>query len=464
VHGLTTRLRNRSVALLNRYFTGSSMDYKQIFAIIIPIFVDSAFIVLMAIMNTAMISSSGVAAVSAVSMVDSINMFIINLFVAVATGGTVIVAQYKGSGNDAMVSKAASQSVSTVALLSILLCVVMIVFHGSVIEMLFGSAEADVLHNAKIFLIGSCISYPFLAIYQAVTGALRGVAETKACLMLSVIMNLSYFLLNLVLVKGFDLGVVGLSISLIAARVLGMVVSIIYLLRYNQTLRFKLKHLLQTNWSLLRKIMYIGVPFALEQMFFNGGKLLTQTFIVQLGTLAITVNAIANSLSMLFQIGGMALGAAIVTVVGQSIGRKNMDDARKFISSFLGLSNVFFVVITIILLAIFPLLVHLYAPPEEIVPDIFALIVLISVSQPLLWSISFILPSALRAAGDSKFTSISSLLTMWLLRIILGYVLGITLGFGLMGVWVAMVAEWGVRGAVFYWRYKGDKWYKHKLI
>jgi putative MATE family efflux protein len=440
------------------------MDYKQIFAIIIPIFVDSAFIVLMAIMNTAMVSSSGVAAVSAVSMVDSINMFIINLFVAVATGGTVIVAQYKGNGNEEMMSKAASQAISAVALLSVLISALVIVFHASALEMLFGDAEADVLHNARIFLIGSCISYPFFAIYQAVSGALRGVAETKACLMLSLILNVSYFLLNIVLIKWFDLGVVGLSISLIVARVLGMVVSILYLVRYNQTLRFKLKHLLQTHLSLLRKIMYIGLPFAAEQMFFNGGKLLTQTFIVQLGTMAITVNAIAGSLSMLFQIGGVALGAAIVTVVGQSIGRKNIADARKFVSSFLGLSNVFFVLITIVLLAIFPLLVHLFAPPEEIVPDIFALIILISITQPLFWSFSFILPSALRAAGDSKFTSVSSLLTMWLFRIILGYVLGITLGFGLMGVWVAMVAEWGVRGVVFYWRFKGDKWYKHKLI
>ncbi len=464
MQGQSTRLRNRSVALLNRYFSGSSMDYKQIFAIIIPIFVDSAFIVLMAILNTAMVSSSGVAAVSAVSMVDSVNMFIISMFVAIATGGTVIVAQYKGSGNEEMVSKAASQSISAVAVLSLIISALVIVFHSSVLDFLFGGADPEVLSSAKIFLIGSCISYPFFAIYQAVSGALRGVAETKACLMLSLILNVSYLLLNILLIKGFELGVVGLSISLILARVFGMVVAIAYLVRYNQSLRFKLKHLLQTHLSLLRKIMYIGLPFAAEQMFFNGGKLLTQTFIVQLGTMAITVNAIAGSLSMLFQIGGVALGAAIVTVVGQSIGRKNIEDARKFVSSFLMLSNVFFVFITVILLAIFPMLVHLYAPPENIVPDIFALTLLISITQPLLWSLSFILPSALRAAGDSKFTSITSLLTMWLFRIILGYVLGITLGFGLMGVWVAMVAEWGVRGIAFYWRFKGDKWYKHKLI
>ncbi|MGR7943012.1 MULTISPECIES: MATE family efflux transporter [unclassified Paenibacillus] len=440
------------------------MDYKQIFAIIIPIFVDSAFIVLMAILNTAMISSSGVAAVSAVSMVDSINIFVLNLFAAIATGGTVIVAQYKGSGNTEMVPKAAAQAISTVTLISVVISAIVLIFHTSVLGMLFGNADADVLDNASIFLIGSTISYPFLAVYFAITGVLRGVAETKATLMLSLILNISYFLLNVILVKGFDMGVVGLSISLIAARVIGLIVSVVYLLKFNHSFRIKLSHMFHVNVSLLKKIMFIGLPFAAEQMFFNGGKLLTQTFIVQLGTLAITVNAIAGSISMLLQIGGNALSTAIVTVVGISIGRKNVEDARKFIKSFMNLSSLFFVFISGLVLLLFPLIVGLYAPPDEIIPSIFWLVLLISAAQPILWSFSFILPSALRAAGDSKFTSVTSLLTMWLLRIFLGYFLAITLGYGIMGVWIAMIAEWAVRGVFFYWRYKGDKWYQHKLV
>lgn len=464
VHPAQTKARQKGIVALNKYFSGNAMDYKQIFAIIFPVFVDSAFIVLMALMNTAMISSSGVAAVSAVSMVDSINIFIINLFVAIATGGTVIVAQYKGSRNGEMVSKAAAQAISAVAAVSIVISAIVIGFHAPTLNLLFGNAEADVLDNAKIFLIGSCISYPLIAVQQAVIGVLRGVAETKACLFLSLVMNLSYFLLNILFIKLFDMGVIGLSISLIAARVLGMAVSLIYLFKYNRTLRIKLKHTLEFHWSILKKILFIGIPFAAEQMFFNGGKLLTQTFIVQLGTLAITVNAISGSLSMLFQIGGTTLSVAIVTVVGQCIGRNDVKDARKFIKSFMWLSSLFFVLIAAILLPLYPLLVGMYAPPDEIVPDIFSLILLISIAQPFLWSLSFIMPSALRAAGDSTFTSVTSLLTMWLFRIILGYILGITLGMGIWGVWLAMVAEWGVRGIVFAWRFKGDKWYKHKLI
>lgn len=456
--------KEKSNTFLNKYFTGKTLDFRQIIAIIIPIFVDQAFIILMALLNTAMIASSGVAAVSAVSMVDSINIFLVNVFVAVATGGTVIVAQYKGSGNPEMVSKSATQAITAVTMLSVVICGLVITFHTPILNLLFGKAEAEVFENARIFLIGSCISYPFIAIFQAVTGVLRGVAETKACLGLSLIMNLTYLGLNILLITVFDMGIMGLIISMITARVLGMSISMYYLIKINQTLKYRIKEALKLDFSILKKIMMIGIPFAAEQMFFNGGKLLTQTFIVQLGTLAITVNAISGSISLLFQIGGSALSIAVVTVVGQCIGNGSIPDARKFIKSFIGLSTAFFILVAAIIIPLFPFIVGLFSPPAEIVPDIFALTLLIAITQPIFWSISFILPSALRAAGDSNFTSLTSLLSMWVLRVILGYVLGITLGLGIMGVWIAMVTEWGVRGIIFWCRFRGDKWYRRKLI
>lgn len=461
---LKSRLGKRTVYVLEKYFTGESIDYRQIIAIITPLLVDQAFIILMSLLNTAMISSSGVAAVSAVSMVDSLNIFLVNVFIAIATGGTVIVAQYRGNGNHKMVTRAASQAISAVAVISIAISVIVIIFHQPTLKLLFGNAEEEVLHNAKIYLIGSCISYPFIAIFQAILGALRGVAETKPCLGLSLMMNITYLLLNILFITILDMGVMGLVISLNLSRLLGMVTSIYYLLKINHSLRYRLKRAFTFDVSIVKKIMFIGIPFAAEQMFFNGGKLLTQTFIVQLGTLALTVNAIGSSIAMLFQIGGNALSLAIVTVVGQCIGAGHIQDARKFVRSFLLCSSLFFVAISLLIFPLFPFIVQLFSPPEEIISTLFVIMLMTGLAQPFLWSISFIMPSALRAAGDSKFTSIASLLTMWLFRVVLGYLLGIVWGYGIIGVWIAMIAEWGVRSVVFYCRFRGDKWLKHKLV
>jgi putative MATE family efflux protein len=459
-----SRLRTKTQFYLDKYFSGESMDYRQILALFFPILIDQAFIVGLNLVNTAMISSSGVGAVSAVNMVDSLNIFLINVFVAVATGGTVVVAQYKGSGNSQMVSRATAGSITSVSMIALGIGLLIIGFHNPLLQLLFGSASPEVLDSARVYLIGSSISFLGIAIVQAVCGALRGIGKSRASLFLSLIMNVLYVLLNIVFINYLHMGVLGMTIAINIARFAGAACALYYLFKMDATLHIRIRDLFHIPISMLKKILFIGVPFAAEQMFFNGGKLLTQVFIVSMGTYAIATNAIASSLAGVFQIPAAALSIMMVTVVGQCIGRGNVADARKFVKSFLWLGALFLTIIGLILMPFFSLLVGLFSPPPEIVDDIFWVLFMTVIVQIPLWSISFILPSALRAAGDARFTSISSMLSMWLFRVILGYVLGVTLGMGIFGVWLAMNCEWGVRGAVFLWRFRGDKWYKHKLI
>lgn len=459
-----TALKNRLEIFLEKHFSGNTMDYRTVIAITLPILVDQTFIVCLGLLNTAMISSSGVAAVSAVNMVDSLNNFLANVFIAVSTGGTVVVAQYKGNGNNEMVSKAAAGSISSVILMAFSISVLFIVFHMPALGLLFGGAEADVLHNARIYLIGSAASYCGLAGAEAVCGALRGIGETKSSLVISVILNVSYVVLNGLFIGILHMGVFGMVISLNIARYLGALYAFVYLIRRNTTLAFRIRSLLQVRFSMVKKIMFIGLPFAAEQMFFNGGKILTQTFIVKLGTYALAVNAICGSISMLFQIPANAFCLAVITVVGQCIGRREIDDARKFIRSFLWLSSFSFVALTVLIMPFYRPLVAMFSPPDQIIHTIFIILVVNAAAQALLWSISFVTPSALRAAGDSNFTSVVSMLSMWLFRVVLGYILGVVLPFGIIGVWLAMDCEWGVRGLVFMLRFKGKKWYRHQLI
>ncbi len=459
-----TNLKIKTRQILDRRFTGEFLNYRTIVAIFLPILVDQAFVVCLNLLNTAMISSSGVAAVSAVNMVDSLNIFLVNVFIAVSTGGTVVVAQYKGNGNEPMVSKAAAGSVSSVFLLALFVASLVMVFHNSTLNLLFGGAEPEVFHNARIYLIGSCLSYCGIATEEAVCGALRGVGETKSSLTLSLIMNLSYVFLNLIFINVFHMGVLGMVIALNISRYTGAVCAILYLVKRNESLRFRIKDAIHFNLSMLKKILYIGLPFAAEQMFFNGGKILTQTFIVSLGTFAMATNAICNSLSTLFQIPANAMILTTVTVVGQCVGHRNIPDARKFIKSFLVAGSLSFVVMSIVILPLFYPLVSLFNPPPEIVPDILIIVITTAIAMIPLWAASFLTPAALRAAGDSKFTSMMSMLSMWLFRVVLGYVLGIAMGFGILGVWIAMDCEWGVRSLIFLTRFRGKKWYQHHLI
>lgn len=449
---------------LTGHFSGDTLDYRQIASIIMPLLVDQAFLICMNLLNTAMISSSGVAAVSAVNMVDSLNIFLVNVFIAVATGGTIVVAQYKGRQDEKMVPKAVASSVSGVFLLAFCISAVLLIFHNPALNLLFGGAEPAVMDNARIYLTGSAMSYGGIAIMEAVCGALRGIGETRSSLALTIVMNLLYVVLNAILINGFHMGVLGMSIAINAARYTAGILAILYLVKRNNSFRFEFRDLLRFDWQMEKRILSVGLPFAAEQMFFNGGKILTQTFIVRLGTNAMAVNAICSSVITMYQIPANALNLSIVTVVGQCMGNRDTKQAKKVVRSFLILSSLSFAVMFLLLFPLTLPIVSLFHPPAEIVSQITLILLFTGLAEIPLWSTSFTLPSALRAGGDSKFTSITSMLSMWLFRVVLGYILGIILGWGIMGVWIAMDCEWGIRSAVFLSRFRGKKWYKHKVI
>ncbi|MDD2418428.1 MAG: MATE family efflux transporter, partial [Oscillospiraceae bacterium] len=458
------QVHHRLVVFLDRSLSGETMNFKQIFAIILPLLVDQAFIVLLTLLNTAMVSSSGETAVAAVSMVDSLNVFILSMLIALATGGAVVVAQYMGSGNKQAVSRAAAQAVALVCAVSLVISVLIVGFSNQLLSLLFGGAEKAVLDNARLYLVGSGISYPLLGVIESISGVLRGAGKTKPTLWLSLIKNVSYVLFTLLFLTIFNLGIIGLVTALLISRLLGMVCSILYIRLKNTDFIFRLKDMLKPDYSMLRRVLLLGIPFAVEQMFFNGGKLITQTFIVVLGTNALTVNAISNSLATLPQVGVLACNLAVVTVVGQSVGHGNYKDARKYIRSFLVIGSLSALVLTLLLLPFLPSLIGLFSPVAEIVPDINTIIYMTWFGSAFLWALSFVAPSALRAAGDARFTLIVSLISMWLGRVVLGYILGITLSLGIAGVWIAMIIEWGLRGLVFQIRLHSNKWHNHSVL
>ncbi len=458
LRAMLLRMKQGAYNVLNRHLSGESINFRQVIAIIIPLLVDQVFIVMLTLLNTAMISSSGKTSVAAVSMVDSLNVIIYNIFIALATGGTVVVAQYKGAENTEGVSKATANTLISTGLISLLIGLLTAAFHAPLLSLLFGKAEQAVISKARLYLICSALSYPLTGITDAITGALRGTGNTKASLWLSLLKNGSYVFFNLIFLTFFKMGILGLVISLIISRLLGALFSLVYIFKVDRSIELCARDLLYINFAMLRTVLLYGIPFAAEQIFFNGGKLLTQTFIVALGTNALAINAICNSLSPLTQIGALACSLAIVTVVGQCIGRKNFIDAKKFIHSFIVMGSLSSLVITLSLLPLLSWLISLFSPSAGIISEIKTILYISWAATPFLYSTSFVTPAALRAAGDARFTLLSSLLSMWLLRVVLGYILGVVVGFGIVGVWVAMVVEWGVRSLIFQLRIHGSKW------
>ena len=211
--------------------------------------------------------------------------------------------------------------------------------------------------------------------------------------------------------------------------------------------------------KLLKAVFYQGVPFGVEQVLANGGNLMMQTYMVQLGTASIAANAIAMSMLGLFYAAPNASALLAITVVGQCMGADNIRQARQYGVRLVQVGIVLTIAAILLLLPVSPLILSWYAPQAETAQLVWRVLFLGLVFMPVFWPLSNTMPNTLRAAGDAVFTSVASLACMWGIRVGLGYLLTVPLGFGIYGAWGAMVLEWVIRSIIFTWRFrKGKCW------
>jgi putative MATE family efflux protein len=449
---------------LERQFGSSLFTHGQIFAMLLPLILDQFFINLIGLLTTAMISSSSQESVSAVSLVGPVYMMIFAVFNAISVGGTVVVAQYKGRGDREKIREASGQVMLATFLVSVVSCIVLVTFAGSFINLMFGAADPVVIDKARGYLIGVAISQIFLSIYMGAFAVFRGMGEAKICLRLTIIINLIHLLASMLFLNVMHLDIFGTTLSLNIARAIGGAVAVWLLMRPNSVLRVYPKHIFKFDLSILKSVFKLGIPFALEQIFFNGGSMLVQTYIVQLGTKSVAANAITNSAFSILYAAGLAVGTLATTVVGQCAGAGEKALARRYGAKMIWLGTVIVILSIVVLFPLMPVILMLYQAPKETLSIIYTLLFTVIIPMPFFWAVSNIMPNILRSAGDAAFSSVVSLVTMWVVRVGLGYLFAITLGFGVQGVWICMGIEWAVRTLIFYLRYRSDVWLSKKTI
>lgn len=434
---------------------------KQIFSMLAPLIMDSFFVCAIGVLTTAMISSSSQESVSAVSLVSPLYLMVYAVYNAVSAGGTVVVAQFKGKGDDEGMKKAAGQLILVTPLSAIVACTVLVVFADPLVHMLFGGVDEAVLEKAEQYLIGIAISMVFLAVYMSGFAVFRGLGETKCCLHLTILINLLHFVASFVFINMMHLDILGSVLSLNLARLVGAAASMWMLLSPRSILRVKAQHIFQWDKSILKEIFRIGIPYGMEQIFMNGGSMLVQIYIAKLGTVSVAANAVTNSIFSLLYAAPAAVGTLAITVVGQCIGAGDRDLARRYGKSMLWLCTLLTVASLAVGLPLMPLILKMYQAPANTVSMIYSVLAIAAVCMPFFWPASNTLPAIMRSAGDASYSSYFSLVTMWVIRVGLGYLLAIPLKLGIQGVWLGMCIEWAVKTLAFTHRFRGEKWLSH---
>ena len=347
---------------------------------------------------------------------------------------------------------------------SVTMMVICILFSRSILGYLFGQIEHDVMEAAHIYLVVSGISFVFLGIYNTGAAILRCQEDTKTSMKVSLVMNIVNVVFNAWLVFGLHMGVLGVAVAtLISRAVAGIIMKLLLLSKRN---RFRITEIkmYKPSGSLIKKILSIGIPSGIENGMFQIGKLLVVSMVATLGTDAIAANAIGFQIIDFPNIPGMSIGLALVVIVGQDIGAGDKELAIKDSKYLLKLAYIGDWTCKLLLFAVAPLLVSIFSLSSVAADMAVTVLRCFAIAALPIWPLSFTLPNALRGAGDAKFTMIVSILSMWLCRIVVSYILIMWCDFGILGVWIGMFVDWYVRGISYSLRFFSKKWLTKKVI
>lgn len=439
----------------------SKEDLKKL---IVPLIIEQVLAVSIGLFDTLMVSSCGEAAVSGVSLVDSISVLLIQILSALATGGAVVCSQYLGKKQPEKARLSAGQLMFIMITTSGAVMLIILLSYRFLLRGIFGQIEPDVMTSAEIYFIVSALSYPFLGVYNAGAALFRSIGNSKISMNTSLVMNIINIGGNAILIFGLDMGVLGAAIATLIARMVSAVYISVLLCNKEHPLCIMTPGCLRPHPDIIGKILKIGIPNGVENGMFQIGKLLMSSLIATFGTAAIAANAVANTIAGAANIPGTAIGLSMLTVIGRCIGAGEREQAKYYSKLLMRLAYIGIIATNVTLFLLAKPAASWFALSEEASVIVVKLLVSFSICAACIWPLSFSEANVLRAAGDAKYTMTVSVFSMWVFRVASSYFFAGTLKLGVLGVWIGMYVDWAFRAILFTARYKSGKWLDKRVV
>ncbi|MCF0229447.1 MAG: MATE family efflux transporter [Parasporobacterium sp.] len=432
---------------------------KQLIKLIWPLVLEQFLSLAVGLADSIMVAQVGDAAVSGVSLVDSVSALMLFIFSAMAAGGAAVCGQYIGRSGYEDARNAGRHLILMMGTVSLIITVLLYVFSGFIISNLFGSIEPDVMSATRRYYMYVMASVPAMALYHSGAAMFRSMGRTDITLKVSLVMNFINLAGNAVLIFGFGRGVEGVAIPTLVSWWTAAVIIIILLLNRKYPLHLADIFHFRFNRIVLKNIISLGIPGGIENGMFQMGKLVLFSFISTMGTASITANAVGGALANLNVMPGCAINLAMTTVVSRCIGAGDYDRARYYYKKLCIWTYAVTAVFIAVLLILTPAILSIYDVSPEASEMALNIERLHGIATIFIWVPAFSTPNFLRSAGDASFTMIVSAAVMWTGRVLGAYVLGKYFGMGVMGVWVAhTIIDWIARGTIFNIRYFRRKW------
>ena len=411
---------------------------KSLIALAIPIIFANILQTVYQLTDTFWVGRLGTDAVAAVSISFPIIFLIISLSGGLAMSGAILVAQYKGRNDQKAVNHITSQTLMMVVIISVILAAIGYLLSPLLIKLM--GAEPGVYADAVSYIKVSFIGIIFVFTYMVFQSLMRGVGEVKtpAYIVLgSVILNLfldPLFIFGYGFVPAF--GVSGAAISTIVTQGLATIIGIMLLIKGRYQIQLHVKDL-KPDIPLIKKMFKLGFPASIEQSTRALGMTIMMFLVATFGTVTIAAYGVGSRILSFVIIPTMGLSMATSTLVGQNMGAKKLDRVEKIVKLSSLISFIFLTLLGVILFFFAKQISAIFIPGEIATIQSSALFIKIMALSFGFIGIQMSLSGALRGTGNTTASMILSIISLWVLRLPLAYILSIHTNLAEVGLWIA---------------------------
>jgi putative MATE family efflux protein len=429
-----------------------------LFALTWPIFIEIFLHMLMGNVNTMMLGNYSDDAVAAVGVTTQVLGILIVIFGFVATGTSILVAQYLGAGQADDAKRSGLTAIIMNTLFGVAISLLLVASGGRLLEWL--DLEPRLMSEALLYMnvVGGFLFIE--AIMMTVSAILRAHGFTKWVMYVTVGMNAANLIgCWLVLYQPFGmpvLGVSGVAAVIVISRFLGLlgVLAVLHL-------RVRLTAHLQDIRTLAKKyvgpLLKIGIPSAGEHLSYHSSQLLITFFVTLIGTMALTTKVYVQNVGLFLFLFSAAIGMGTQILVGHMVGAGDMETAYRRCLRSLKMAISISLAVSVVIALSAPALFPLFTNNKEIIA---------LASAVMLWGIvlepgrcfNLVIINSLRAAGDTRFPVLMGILSMWGVSVPLAWWLGVHLEMGLIGVYLSFIVDEWLRGLIMLWRWRSRVW------
>lgn len=423
-----------------------------------PMFIELFLNILLNNIDTMMLSHYSENSVGAVGNANQVMFLLIIMFNIIATATSVIVAQYLGAKQHEKMNMIYTMAFIVNLVFGIVLSGLLVASKGGIMTLLKVSPEMRPDAMLYIDIVGGGL---FLqACYNVMLQILRCNGHTKIGMYVSVVINLINIVGNYTFLygplKSLNLGVAGVAISTVTARVVALIIVVAFFYRKGIG-KFSIKLLFPFPWKILKTMIQIGLPSAGENLSYNLYQMVLLSFINGMGNDSVNANVYCKSLISFAMCFSNAAAMATQIIVGHLIGAGKEDAAYKRVFQTLKVSLPITLALSTANMFLSRFTLHFFTENEKII-HIGFYIMLVDIFIELGRCLNMTLVNSLKASGDYMFPFFVGLATMWGLGAVLGYTFGVALSIGIAGVYIGTASDECIRGLIVLKRWHSRKW------